>query len=62
MTEEMHDIELLVNIISIICDYAVVHSMQPDDVLHAIADRILDMLLISTFNGWKNDEGSECHE
>lgn len=55
-TEEMNDMELLTNIISIICDYAVDHQMQPDDVLSAIADRILVMLSISTFNSWKNDE------
>lgn len=56
MTEEMNDMELLVNIISTICDYAIDQQMQSDDVLAAIADHILKMLAISTFNGWKKHE------
>ena len=56
MNDEMQDIELLVNIISTICDYAIDHQMLPDDVLSAIADRIQEMLQISTFNGWKKDD------
>lgn len=58
-SEEMNDMELLVNIISTICDYAIDQQMQPDDVLTAIAYRILEMLKISTFNGWKKYEREE---
>jgi len=51
--ESMKDIDFLSNVIATICDYAVQNGMEPDETLKAIANMILSMLKISTYNGWK---------
>ena len=53
----MNDNEFLSHIISEICDYAIKHSMEPDDTLKTIADDINCLLEISTFNHWASHEG-----
>ena len=52
----MNDNEFLVKIIGDICNYAVAKGMEPDDTLNAVADNILSLLEISTFNNWKPKE------
>ena len=49
----MSDTEFMTHIISEICNYAVENGMEPDDTLGTIADNILSLLEISTFNNWK---------
>ena len=51
MTQE----EFMAHIIKEICDYAVDNSMGPDDTLLTIADNIIKLVSISTFNGWKKE-------
>ena len=45
----------MAHIIKEICDYAVDNSMGPDDTLLTIADNIIKLVSISTFNGWKKE-------
>ena len=54
----MSDTEFLTHLISEVCTYAVKNEMEPDDTLKTVAENILMLLEISTFNGWKGgDEG-----
>ncbi len=46
------DAEFLSLIISYICSYSVENGMEPDDSLRTIAQNILKLLEISTFNNW----------
>jgi len=55
--ESMKDIDFLSSVIATICDYAVQNGMKPDETLEAIANMILTMLQISTYNDWKVDSG-----
>lgn len=48
----MSDNEFMVKIIGDICNYAVANGMEPDDTLSTVADNILSLLEISTFNNW----------
>ena len=45
------------NILAQICDYAVKNNLQPDETIEIVAENMLSLLKISTFNGWgeKND-------
>lgn len=52
----MHDEEFMTHIICEICDYAVTNGMEPDDTLNTIANNIMALLRISTFNNWKKDK------
>lgn len=52
----MDDTKFMVKIIGDICNYAVENGMEPDDTLSTIADNILSLLEISTFNNWKPKE------
>ena len=48
----MDDTEFMTHIIAEICNYAVTNGMEPDDTLGTVADNILALLEISTFNSW----------
>ena len=48
----MGDTEFMTHIIAEICNYAVANGMEPDDTLGTVADNILSLLEISTFNNW----------
>ena len=48
----MGDTEFMTHIIAEICNYAVTNGMEPDDTLGTVADNILALLKISTFNSW----------
>lgn len=48
----MSDTEFMTHIIVEICNYAVTNGMKPDDTLGTVADNILSLLEISTFNSW----------
>lgn len=48
----MSDAEFMSNLISMICTYAVKNHMEPDETLKTVAENILALLEISTFNGW----------
>lgn len=50
--KSMNDNEFMVKIIGDICNYAVANGMEPDDTLSMVADNILSLLEISTFNNW----------
>lgn len=52
----MSDTEFLAHLISEICTYAVKNEMEPNDTLKTVAENILMLLEISTFNGWKGGE------
>ena len=47
----MCDIEFMSHVIAEICNYAVANGMEADDTLATIANNILSLLEISTFNG-----------
>ena len=49
----MSDTEFMSHIIAEICNFAVENDMEPDDTLNTVADNILSVLEISTFNNWK---------
>ena len=49
----MSDTEFMTHIIAEICNYAVINGMEPDDTLGTVADNILSLLEISTFNNWE---------
>ena len=44
------DVEFQTHIIGEICDYAVSQGMEPDDTVRTIANNLLAMLNICTFN------------
>lgn len=44
------------HIITEICNYAVEQDMEPDDTVRTIANNLLAMLNICTFNNWKKGE------
>ena len=52
----LNNAEFMMHIISEICDYAVQHTIKPDDALGTIADDIKALLEISTFNYWAPKE------
>lgn len=52
----MTDVEFMTNIISEICNYAVENEMEPDDTIRTIANNLLAILEISTFNNWTLSE------
>lgn len=56
----MNDTDFLTRVISTICNYAVKSNMEPDETLRTVAENILTLLEISTFNGWGKDE--EAHD
>ena len=49
----MNDTDLLTKLISEICTYAVQNGFEPDDTLRTVAENILALLEIATYNGWK---------
>ena len=51
------DTDFFTNILAQICDYAVKNNLQPDETIEIVAENMLSLLKISTFNGWgeKND-------
>lgn len=53
----MSDRDFLIHIIGEICTYAISNGMDPDDTLGTIANSILSLLKISTFNNWNMEEG-----
>ena len=55
----MNDIEFQSHILTEICNYAVEQGMEPDDTVRTIANNLLAMLNICTFNGWGEGE-KEC--
>lgn len=46
------DTDFLTNILAQICDYAVKNNLQPDNTIEIVAENMLSLLKISTFNGW----------
>ena len=50
------DVEFQTHIIGEICDYAVSQGMEPDDTVRTIANNLLAMLNICTFNNWGEGE------
>lgn len=56
----MTDEEFMCHIISEICEYANINDMIPDETLETVAENILALLQISTFNSMKagDDNGT----
>ena len=52
----MIEVQFKSHIISEVCEYAIEHNIEPDAALALIANNILDMLEIATFNEWKHKE------
>ena len=55
----MTDAEFITNIISEICNQAVENEMEPDDTIRTIANNLLAILEISTFNNWTLPESQK---
>lgn len=51
----MTDEEFMTHVLCEIAEYAVKNDMEPDDTLRTIANNILQLLEISTFNNIKLD-------
>ena len=49
----MSDEKFMTDIIAQICGYAIKNGYEPDDTLKTVAENILKILEISTFNGWR---------
>ena len=47
------------HILTEICNYAVEQGMEPDDTVRTIANNLLAMLNICTFNGWNCGKGEQ---
>ena len=54
--EYKQDADLLNSIISQICNYSVENGMSPNESLKMIAQSILELLKIATFDNWKVNE------
>ena len=54
-----YDTELLKNVLVQICDYAVKNNLQPDETIKIIAESMMSILKISTFNEWKVKENEQ---
>ncbi len=54
--ENMNDAEFMSMIVAEICNYASENDMEPDDTLRTVADNIMCMLEICTFNHWNETE------
>lgn len=52
------DKKFLVHLIAEICNYAIKNHMKPDDTLLSVANWIISMCEVSTFNGWKAVKGN----
>lgn len=52
MNKLNYDTEFLKNILVQICDYAVKNNFQPDETIEIMAESMLALLKISTFNSW----------
>ena len=46
------DTDFFTNILAQICDYAVKNNLQPDETIEIVAENMLSLLKISTFNEW----------
>lgn len=57
--EREQDIEFIADILMQIREYAITHNQEPDDTLRAVAEWILGLLEVATFNG---DSEGEQHE
>ena len=55
----MNGTDFLAHIIVEICNFAVKNDMEPNETLRTVADNILYLLKISTFNSWGKDK--EAH-
>lgn len=51
------DTDFFTNILAQICDYAVKNNLQPDETIEIVAENMLSLLKISTFNGWGEKNG-----
>ena len=53
------DGKLMVDIISMICDYARANRYEQDETLRTFANNILSFLSIASLNEWAGDEDEE---
>jgi len=58
----MNGTDFLAHIIAEICNYAVKNDMEPNETLRTVADNILYLLKISTFNSWGKDKEELTHD
>lgn len=56
----MNNADFTSKIIAEICNYAVENGMEPDDTLEEMALTILELLDVSTFNGWKPQDAPDA--
>lgn len=52
----MNDIDFMAHVISEVCNYAVKNDMEPNETLRTVADNILALLEVGSFNRWGKDE------
>ena len=55
------DGKLMVDIISMVCDYAKANGYEPDETLKTVANNILSFLSIVSLNGWVGDKNEESN-
>jgi hypothetical protein len=51
--ELSNDVKFMSHIIEEICDYAVDNNMNPNETMETIANNLLTILSISTFENWE---------
>lgn len=49
--EKEQDLEFLVDVLFQIRDYALAHEQEPDETLRTVAEWIIGLLEVATFNG-----------
>ena len=52
----MSDEEFLTEILAQICDYAIKNGYEPDETIKTVAENMLVLLAVSTFNEWEGTE------
>lgn len=53
------DSELMVQVISLIASYAIENDMSPNETIKTVAENMLGLLKIATFENWGEKRGSE---
>lgn len=58
----MNDIDFMAHVISEVCNYALKNDLEPNETLRTIAENILALLEIGSFNRWGKDEEELTHD
>lgn len=50
------DMKILDDIISQICNYAIDNDLEPDETIETIAENLLTLCKIASFNDWQKED------